>query len=560
MTTTRDIMSFGVLTVGPQQSLSGLVDKLRRVGHEGYPVVAAGQVVGLLTSRDMNRADANNLAHLRVADVMLAGQVSVSPVTPVRLLPQYMIDSGWGQLPVIENNVLIGIVTRTDVIRFYAQAEAATTPARQVTQDEIRSVFGDPAAALIAFIARHAHQHNQTIYMVGGAVRDLLLQRRNLDLDFVLEGAAIPLAQTLVADFGGDLEKHDAFGTAKWIFDAVAAAHIGQPLASLPPYIDLVTARHEFYDEPAVLPTVYTGGIKLDLRRRDFTINALAVRLGVADAGGTVIDLFGGLDDLEAGRIRALHSLSFADDPTRTLRAVRFSHRLGFEIEPRTRELIDTALPMIARVTGERLKNEITLLLHEPNPEAALPRLQQMGVLRAIHPAFELSEDASEIVRRGRERTREDVEIDGDLHRWLWLAACLPSDAIEPIGKRLLLRQNSITTMQQTARLTQQPGEWLTGAASDVTFRLDALELTSIVTAWEVLTAPEYRDTLNHYLTRWRHIHPRANGHTLRERGVPPGPIYKTVLRQLRAAWLDGEIGSEAEESDYLDQLLRESD
>jgi tRNA nucleotidyltransferase (CCA-adding enzyme) len=559
MTTVRDIMSFGALSVRPNQPLSELIGRLRRVGHEGYPVVEDGQILGLLTSRDLNRADVNNLTHLQVRDVMTTGNIQVAPDASVRRLPILMEESGWGQIPVVEHNVMIGIVTRTDVIRFYAHAESQSRVERTVTHEEVISVLGEAIAGLIAFIARQAASQGHTIYMVGGVVRDLLLKRPNTDIDFVLEGNAIPFAEWLTETYGGELETHEAFGTAKWILDDVVANAIGQPLSVLPAYIDLVTARHEFYEEPAILPTVYTGGIKLDLRRRDFTVNALAIRLRAEDAGGTVIDLFGGLSDLEDGLIRALHSLSFSDDPTRTLRAVRFAHRLGFEIEERTAALIHTALPMMARITGERLKNELILLFKEPLPEVALLRLQEMGVLQAIHPQFVVDDRITEKFERRQQVTLDDIDVGNpELYPWLVMALAMDRDAIQPIGKRLLLRKSSIQAMVDTASLAANLNAVLDGKPSEITKRLDMLSLQAIVAVAQCAADQAQRKTLLTYLHDWRHVQPQTTGNTLKAMGLEPGPQFRVILNQLRIARLDGLVDSATSEKAYVAQLIEE--
>lgn len=552
MTQVRDLMSFGALTVSADERLSDIVGQMRRIGHEGYPVLNDdGQVIGLLTSRDMNRATENNLEHLRVRDVMMAGDVTATPDTSLGRLLKTMVDSGWGQIPVVKNNALIGIVTRTDVIEHYAALEAEG--ARIVTQDEVQRVLGAPAADLIAFIARQAPDFE--IYMVGGVVRDLLLQRPNYDIDFVLEGDAIDFAHRLTAQFGGRIHTHQAFGTAKWVFDADTAAHIGHPLKNLPGYIDLVTARHEFYEEPAVLPTVYNSGIRLDLRRRDFTINALAVQLRADGAGGVVIDLFGGLRDLDSGVIRVLHSLSFADDPTRTIRAVRFAHRLGFEIEPRTAELIQTALPMMKRITGERLRNELTLLLKEPAPENALLQLQQMGVLQAIYPAFVLQDD---LLRRAFEQARTadlpTLPEDDETFRWALVATSMDAEYAEQITRRLLFNRGIIDAAKAAALLTEYPNDTFTGKPSEITFRLDQHAPDALLAAWTVLDA--HRPTIERYLHEWRQIDIHTNGNDLKAHGLQPGPQFKVILDQLRAARIDGEISTDADETAYLQRLI----
>ncbi len=553
MTVVRDLMAFGALTVQQDEALSHLVGRLRRIGHEGYPVLDAdGQVVGLLTARDMNRAAENGLEHLSVRDVMMAGAVTATPQTPLSELLRHMVESGWGQIPVMQHNALIGIVTRTDVIRHYAELE--NTRRRHVTHDEVAAVLGTPAADLIAFIAREATQQGKSISMVGGIVRDLLLKRPNDDIDFVMEAPAIAFVGGLVERYGGKLEKHEAFGTAKWTLDETAAGHIGHALHDLPATIDVVTARHEFYEEPAVLPTVYNSGIRLDLRRRDFTINALAVKLRAEGASGTVIDLFGGLDDLNGKLVRVLHSLSFADDPTRIFRAVRYAHRLGFELEPRTADLIQTALPMLKRITGERVRNEITRLLHEPNPADGLLWLQRVGVLQAVHPAFVLQVDLVQRAFLNLDDTPPAPPEHADDFRWLLLATSMDAEYVEQVTARLLFNKSTAEGMKAAALLTEYPDDYLSGKPSTITFKLEKLPLDAVLATWIVL--PEERTTLAQYVNEWRHVRIVTDGNTLKKMGLPPGPRYKIILDGLRARRINGEIQTDEQETAALRALI----
>jgi len=553
-----DLMSFGALTVPPDKTLADIVGRMRRIGHEGYPVVdGQGRVLGLLTSRDMNRAAENGLEHLPVRDVMMAGEVVVSPDTTLDELLKQMVQTGWGQIPVVRNEVLMGVVTRTDVIEHYAELDVKN--ARAVTHQQVVEVLGEAVADLIGFVGRQAKAQKQGVYMVGGVVRDLFLRRPNLDVDFVLEGEAIAFGEALAARFGGELETHESFGTAKWRLDETAAGHIGHPLEALPGSIDLVTARFEFYQQPAVLPTVYNSGIRLDLRRRDFTVNALAVELSGEDAGGAVIDLFGGLQDLDDKLIRVLHSLSFADDPTRTLRAVRYSHRLGFEVEPRTAELIQRALPMMKRITGRRIANEITLMLKEARPAQALLRLQKIGLLQAISPAFVLEEDLLLHIFKAYEQAVLPHPAQSET-RFLWLLLATTMDAtyVKQVTERLLFDRATADAMQAAATLTEYPENYFEDKPSRITFQLERMPLEATLAVWVAL--PTYRKQIERYLNKWRHVKVVTDGNDLKRMGLPPGPRFKTILDSVRAARIDGHVRDDDEERAFVRTLLESDD
>jgi len=218
-------------------------------------------------------------------------------------------------------------------------------------------------------------------------VRDLLLERPSPDFDLVVEGDAIALARSLARRFGGRVTGHARFGTAKW---HLAGHKDGEPsrlsVAGLDS-IDLVSARTEFYTHPTALPTVERGSIKLDLHRRDFTINTLALRLDGRHYG-ELHDYWGGVDDLKAGLVRVLHSLSFVDDPTRILRAVRFEQRFAFCIEDRTMQLLLEARPLIDRLSGDRIRHELNHILATSYAPQVLQRMHNLGILSAIHRAW----------------------------------------------------------------------------------------------------------------------------------------------------------------------------
>jgi tRNA nucleotidyltransferase (CCA-adding enzyme) len=217
------------------------------------------------------------------------------------------------------------------------------------------------------------------VHVVGGAVRDVLLGRSPRELDLVVEGDAVPVAQRAARRLGGRLTVHDRFGTATVSSDGFA--------------FDLASARRERYERPGALPDVTLGAtLQEDLARRDFTVNAMAVRL----TDGEMTAWPGAEDDLRAGLLRVLHERSFIDDPTRMLRLLRYSARLGFEPDPSTDALIDPAL--FETVSGDRLGRELRLLLDEPHPAVQLARHEIGKAL--LGPGFEpVDIDASPLAK-----------------------------------------------------------------------------------------------------------------------------------------------------------------
>jgi tRNA nucleotidyltransferase (CCA-adding enzyme) len=560
-TKVADLMSFGAQTVEAHEKIVDIIQRIRRIGHEGYPVLENGAVVGLLSLRDADKTLEHGLTTATVREVMLSGRISLRPEDSVARLEATMVESDWGQIPVVNgNHKLIGIVTRTDLIKHWGRSHPDAMPdAPRLSAEKVERVLGQANQSLIAIIAAFAHAREISLYMVGGVVRDLLLERPNYDIDFVVEDDAIAFAEALKQSYGGRIHPYPPFGTATWTIDESVAQRLGLPFAAIPQHLDFATSRSELYEHPTALPTVFNSGIKLDLRRRDFTINTLAVQLSPRRAMWQILDFYGGVADLDAKLIRVLHSLSFVDDPTRILRAVRFAERLDFKIEPRTAELVASALPTLKRITGERLQNEISLLLKEKNAARGILKLEALGVLEAIHPAFHVSAQVETLFKR-LEKSFPAWDADENLLRWHLLMADMPSEVIPEIAQRLLISQQKAETMQQTASLAQNPAILLdlNSKVSELVELIMPLSKKSLLALWLYWDKALIRERLEHYLEKWQHVKPFTDGNTLIKRGLKPSPVFGQILLRLRHAWLDGEVSSQDEEERLLAALIQE--
>jgi tRNA nucleotidyltransferase (CCA-adding enzyme) len=565
-TRVADLMSYGVQTVDPNRPIGEVAPQLRRIGHEGFPIVEAARVIGLLTRRDADRAIEHELNNLTVREVMTSGEVTLNKNDSVSKLEQIVVESGWGQIPVVdEKGHLIGIVTRTDLINHWARSHPPVpSQPKIISISQIEEVLSENVNILIQAIARYSQETDIPLYMVGGAVRDLMLHRRNLDIDLVVEGDAIQLANDLKAQYGGEVSSFRPFGTAKWILNEQVANALNVNVGTLPHYIDFASARNEFYEHPTALPTVYDSSIKLDLQRRDFTINTIAIQVSPADTFGRVLDFYGGLNDLQAGVVRVLHSLSFVDDPTRILRAVRLSQRLKFNIEPRTVELIQTALPMLRRITGERLRNELTLLFREQGPEHGLSQLQSLGALEAIHPAFQINTDAISACFQAARVEKYPWPIEPPLEMkdvyWHILAASIVPEQLLDWCERLMFGRSDTESFLDLSNLIHKNDQLNDEQArpSQLTRSLEGKTELALLTAWLILDSPLARERIQRYMLEWRNVQPAADGFALRAKGIPPGPCYAVVLNRLRDAWLDGDLHSSEAEQQLLTELTDE--
>ncbi|MCY4525973.1 MAG: hypothetical protein OXB89_05135, partial [Anaerolineaceae bacterium] len=353
----------------------------------------------------------------------------------------------------------------------------------------------------------------------------------------------------------GTIGPFTPFGTFRWYPDDKSADRLSRTASQLPDHVDFAGARAETYATQAALPDVFSSTLQQDLLRRDFSINALAIP--VAPDAGPVVDPTGGLADLDAGLIRALHPLSFHDDPLRILRAWRFRSRFGFEIEPRTLDLMQIARPALGEITGTRLRNEIDLLLQEDRPGAALSAMQQVNLLTAIHPDFRVPQDIEARLQRSREVP--GLRSCGDTQSRLWhaLASDMEPDSLPSFCVRLLIAPKLARSMEATARLLRQPGI-LADVSADtfqVVDRLLRMPESAVCCLAQLTDDPLVRKRLGDWLRRWPDIKAFSTGHDLLAAGLSPGPAFARILLKLRVAWYEGAITSEAEERSLLGQL-----
>jgi tRNA nucleotidyltransferase (CCA-adding enzyme) len=546
--TVSQIMSPDPHLLSPDIQVEEAAKRMQRYGYEGFPIVQDGKVIGLLTRRTVDRTVSHRL-NRTAASVMDAGEYTVHPEDSIQHLQRLMTETGWGQIPVADpdSGKIIGIVTRTDLLK--TLTPRPRIPARQNLADRLAKALPLTRLNLLKMVAEMASEQQVALYIVGGFVRDLLLERPSLDFDLVVEGDAIALARALARRYGGRVTSHTRFGTAKWFLQGT---------------LDFTTARTEFYTHPTALPTVERSSIKLDLHRRDFTINTLALRLDGRHYG-ELYDYWGGLNDLRRGLVRALHSLSFVDDPTRMLRAVRFEQRFGFGIEKRTLELLTEALPLLERVSGDRVRHELDHILVEKDVGQMLARLEELGLLKAIHPGIPWDawfQDHLEIARTAQPEPEWGFPADferspemRDLIYILWLLR-LPA----PSGRQVITRLKLSAALNRAILAARQL--WMDlpglddGLPSQVVERLEGLPVIALYATYIASDGPDQRNLLWKFISRWCKIAPSINGHDLRARDIAPGPAYKEILKALRNAWLDGRVSSTEEESDYLEILV----
>ncbi|MFN8433866.1 MAG: hypothetical protein U0V18_07590 [Anaerolineales bacterium] len=411
-------------------------------------------------------------------------------------------------------------------------------------KDDVLRLLRDPnlidpeKLTLLSNIANLAASLNMPCYVVGGFVRDLLLQKPVNDLDVIVEGDAITLGKKLVEVYGGKLTTHFKFNTAIW------------HLPDSTDFVDLITARKETYEKPGALPTVTQSTIEDDLRRRDFTINAMALRLD-GEGFGEILDPLKGQTDLERGVIRVLHPKSFLDDPTRIFRAIRYEARYGFLMDEETSGLVNAeALKVLHSLSGERLRHELDLILDEDESSKMMLRIASLGVLSAIHPIMpEFNQHYADFLEM-------DIRLDVQANRRtmgyiLWFMDLSEEDVIL-LANRLDFTNELMLAVWAGAQLKRSLIHLVGARPSEWTYALEKLPLLSI---YAVYLVSRENDLLK-YISIWRHVKPQTTGNDLKAKGLVPGPRFSEILLRLRSAWLDGEVNNESQEKELLAKLL----
>ncbi|MEK7367577.1 MAG: CBS domain-containing protein [candidate division NC10 bacterium] len=559
----RDIMMAPVKAIPDRFTVAGAAEIMNRFSLNTLPVVRQGELTGLITREILDRALYHGLGEAPVSEYMTTEFSTVDPDAPLEKVQALMVEQTLGFLPVVQGRRLKGAILRSDLLRhLHEEVLQRPTFPREEEAEPSAPAGGRTVAALLRgrlpariqeilkTAGAVADRAGARLYAVGGFVRDLLLGMENSDVDLVAEGDGIAFAEAFAASTRGTVRSHRKFGTA---------------VVSLPDgyKVDVASARTEYYEHPAALPTVEHSSIRLDLYRRDFTINALAVGLHSADYG-RLLDFFGGSRDLRDGVIRVLHSLSFVEDPTRILRAARFAVRCGFTIAKQSERLIRNTvrLRLLDKLSGARILTEFKLIFQEARPAAILKVLEGYGVPEAIHPRLRgaraeqaLLDRVGEVLSWYRLLHLPEAPTPWLLYLLAWVSECTLPEA-RSVARRLGLPPGRLTDL--SAALTASRGLRRQFAkerpltAGLITRLLEDAPLEAVLLLMARAPAPRVERAVSEYLTRYASIRPLLTGNDLKALGIRPGPIYQDILTSLRYARLDGRLTSREEEEQFV--------
>jgi tRNA nucleotidyltransferase (CCA-adding enzyme) len=543
--TAGEIMSRPARFVSSADTVAHAMVLCQRHRQSGIQVGEPKQLVGIVTREDLDKAIGHGLSHAPVKSVMSSDVRTCSEDTPLPEVMRLLASSEPGRVPVVRDGEVVGVVTRSDLLRAFEEPLGVEEePGGPDLGERLLALGGlQPVFEAIQAVS----EPFEGVYLVGGAVRDVLMGEPNFDVDIAVEGDGIALGKALARALGGRVVPHDKFGTA-----IVLYGDDGR--------IDVATARTEFYDYPGALPSVEQASIRQDLYRRDFTINAMAVSLKGEDFG-RLVDYFGGHRDLADGVVRVLHNLSFIDDPTRIFRAIRYETRYGFRMDAHTLALAKACIEMelVGELSSARLRDELQALLSEERVAESVRRMGELGIDRAIHPHLGADE---ETVRLIEELDVLRAHYTPDAPAWrvrlAALAHRLGSTEILEWGERLKLRRrdaeriaDAVTVAPRLTKLagaTKEPAAlWARVAPHDPDGALLALAGAK----------GRARKRLERYFEELRQVRLEISGGDLAELGLGESPRVGAVLAELLRRKLNGELDGRAEEIEAAKELLR---
>lgn len=580
-----ELMSSPVITATPEITHQQANDLLIRYSINVLPVVQNNVdrknpqgLLGIISRRDISKAIAHKLGEMPISEYMTT-DIAVLPESATQAdIQELIIENRQRLLPIIRqqgpdegsDEIICGVITRTDLLNllvndpiqlprnlFHEEEHPSTVRTRNISSLMADTLHPDIILLLREFgkIAQGLAMH---AYAVGGFVRDLLLQTKNLDIDIVVEGDGIQFARELAAKKQATVRTHEKFATATVILaDGMR--------------IDVVTARLEYYAFPAALPTVEHSSLKQDLFRRDFTINAMAIRLNPARFG-LLVDFFNSQNDLKEGRIRVLHNLSFVEDPTRIFRAVRFEQRLDFRISKHSEKLIRNAVQMhmYEKFSGPRFFNELKLILSEDHPLASLRRLEAFHLFPVLwpdlRPNLTIDRRFAHIMTQAEkaiawykllflENMEKKKKRTTSCRMWMVCLLAIFSRSREqelrnfcqrfelpPKHRKQMLSQKR-TADHIAAQLLQYP----TMQPADLYWLLDPLENEGLLYLMSIARKKHIRQQVSQYVTRLRSVQTIISGQDLKQLGYTPGTIFRTMMHHILGAQLNGEISNKEE-------------
>lgn len=570
----KDLMSAPAITVGARVSCREANDMLTRYSINALlvtePLDGKEKLLGIITRQIIEKAIYHKLDHVPVSDYMNTEFSTVEPGSELLEIQNKIIENKQRLLPVMTDGTIIGVVTRTDLLnilirqslRTAADGNGAIDPSTEPIQPRTRNIIkfmeerlSKRIVDILESIGKVAGEIGCNAYIVGGFVRDLFLYRTNEDVDIVIEGDGIAFAKKYRKIVDARIHTYEKFGTAVIIFPDGFK-------------IDVASARMEYYKFPAALPTIEMSSIKLDLFRRDFTINTLSIQLNPGKFG-VLIDFFAAQNDIKEKVIRVLHNLSFVEDPTRVFRAIRFEQRFGFSTGRLTSGLIENAVKMdfFKRLSGRRVFNELRQILEEENPIPALIRLNEYDLLKVIHPSIRLNQPLVALLNAIRKviSWHDLLFLDESYMKWavyfLALISHCERKTSEDICRRLELSPRLIRLFIRERFNGERCFFWLEQhmpVKNSVLYnKLSDFKTEPILYMMASTKQEKVKRDISHYYTQLRHVRVSLRGRDLLNMGIEPGPVYREILQMVLNERLNGNLNTRSDEIAFVKDHVR---
>ncbi len=568
----KDLMSSPAISINPDMTCKKARNIITRYNLNAILVTekinGTEKLCGYITRQVIEKTLYHKLDRVQVKDYMTTEVATVGPDADLIEIQKKIIDNKQRILPVVEDETIAGVITRTDLLNILVRrsqplADEGPDPAKEPPQAHTRNVIRFMKERLSADLIRNLQQIGEVAdeigsgaYVVGGFVRDLFLYRTDEDIDIVIEGDGIAFAKKYAQIVGARIHTHEKFGTAVIIFPDGFK-------------IDVASARMEYYKFPAALPVVEMSSIKLDLYRRDFTINTLAIQLN-SHKFGMLIDFFSARRDLKEKIIRVLHNLSFVEDPTRVFRAIRFEQRFEFTIGKLTASLIANAISMdfFRELSGKRVFAELHLILKEENPVAAIRRLNDFDLLKVIHPSIKLDTDLPATLNAAKKvlSWHDLLFLEESYKKWIVYFLVLIRNCKPHISKEIC-RHFELAPDDEKILCTERFGAdrcvlWLEKnlpVSDSVLYRkLTGFKTELILFMMAIAKNKAVKKSISHFFTDLRRTKLSLKGRDLKKMGLPPGPVYRQVMEAVLDARLDGTLKSKKDEIEFARQLVAE--
>ncbi|NLK63099.1 MAG: CBS domain-containing protein [Fusobacteria bacterium] len=549
----KDIMQQPVKTIDKELKIKDAYKIMTRFGYNGIPVTENDKLIGIISRRDTDKAIIHGFGNAPVRAYMVTNVFTFYSDSKIDEIKRSMIENNIGRIVIINREKhVIGIVTRTDLLKNIHDFEnynyKKETIFKENIKSKIKSNIDDELLDILKKISYISNVRKEKAYLVGGIVRDIILNIKNSDLDLVVEGDGVSFAIELNKILNGEnLVIHDKFKTA--------TINLKNGLN-----IDIATSRIEFYEYPTSLPVVEYSNIKQDLYRRDFTINAMAIDMSYENFG-KLIDYFNGLEDLKNKQIRVLHSLSFIEDPTRIIRAIRFQSRYGFKIELDTEKYILDAINnnFLDKLTWKRVKDEFQLIFSEKNVIESINLLSKYNILLTINKNIKITDELIEKLKLIS--LNEDVIIHLNIEKWLLYFLLLIDDLNiieqEKILDKFVFSEKFIKKFIKDKLICDKVVNNLSikSKNSDIYNNLFSLCDETILIIYFRTDNNILKDNINNFFKKIKNKVNIISGKDLEIIGYKKGPLFKKILDYIFLIQLDEEI---TEKEILIDILKKE--